>query len=87
MPCVTNEQNFLSPKKPKLQTAADNELIGCCWYLKRSKRINYKVLSETGEKEKKVDGEPGEVENVEVGEISNLLRSLSIAGNISEGLY
>ena len=45
------------------------------------------MLSETGEKEKKVDGEPGEVENVEVGEISNLLRSLSIAGNISEGLY
>ena len=33
-----------------------------------------------------VDGQPEEVETVEVGEISNLLRSISISGDISEGL-
>ena len=54
--------------------------------MRRSKRINYKVFSETGEKEEKVDGQPEEVQTVEVGEISNLLRSISISGDISEGL-
>ena len=54
--------------------------------MRRSKRINYKVFSETGEKEEKVDGQPEEAEIVEVGEISNLLRSISISGDISEGL-
>ena len=54
-------------KKPKFQKAADNQLIGCCWYLKRSNRINYKVLNENSEKERKVDGEPGEVVDVEIG--------------------
>ena len=44
------------------------------------------MFSETGEKEEKVDGQPEEVETVEVGEISNLLRSISISGDISEGL-
>ena len=44
------------------------------------------MLSETGEKEEKVDGQPEEVETVEVGEISNLLRSTSISEDISEGL-
>ena len=34
------------------------------------------MFSETGEKEHKVDGQPEEVETVEVGEISNLLRRL-----------
>ena len=72
-PCETTEQNFSSPKNRKFHTAADNQLICCCWYLARSKRINYKVLSETGEKERKVNGEAGDVEDVEVGEISNLL--------------
>ena len=52
----------------------------------RSKRINYKVFSETSEKEEKVDGQPQEVETVEVGEISNLLRSIGISGDISERL-
>ena len=54
--------------------------------MRRSKRINYKVFSETGEKEEKVDGQPEEVGTVEVGEISNLLRSISISRDISEGL-
>ena len=54
--------------------------------MRRSKKINYKVFSETGEKEEKVDGQPEEAEIVEVGEISNLLRSISISGDISEGL-
>ena len=54
--------------------------------MRRSKRINYKVFSETGEKEEKVDGQPEGAETVEVGEISNLLRSISISGDISEGL-
>ena len=54
--------------------------------MRRSKRINYKVFSETGEKEEKVDGQPEGTETVEVGEISNLLRSISISGDISEGL-
>ena len=54
--------------------------------MRRSKRINYKVFSETGEKEEKVDGQPEEAETVEVGKISNLLRSISISGDISEGL-
>ena len=54
--------------------------------MRRSKRINYKVFSETGEKEEKVDGQPEEVGTVEVGEISNLLRSIRISGDISEGL-
>ena len=44
------------------------------------------MFSETGEKEEKVDGQPEEAEIVEVGEISNLLRSISISGDISEGL-
>ena len=52
----------------------------------RSQRINYKVLSETGENDEKVDGQPGEVATVEVGETSNLLRSVSIPGDIREGL-
>ena len=41
------------------------------------------MFSETGEK---VDGQSKEVETVEVGEISNLLRSISISGDISERL-
>ena len=53
--------------------------------MRKSKRINYKVFSETGEKEEKVDGQPEEAEAVEVGEIRNLL-SISISGDISEGL-
>ena len=53
--------------------------------MRRSKKINYKVFSETGEKEEKVDGQPEEAETVEVGEIRNLL-SISISGDISEGL-
>ena len=44
------------------------------------------MFSETGEKEEKVDGQPEEAEIVEVGEVSNLLRSISISGDISEGL-
>ena len=44
------------------------------------------MFSETGEKEEKVDGRPEEVGTVEAGEISNLLRSISISGDISEGL-
>ena len=44
------------------------------------------MFSEIGEKEEKVDGEPEEVETVEVEEILNLLRSISISGDISEGL-
>ena len=47
-------------------------------------RISYKGLIETGEKEEKVDGQPEEVETVAVGEISNLLRSISISGDISD---
>ena len=38
------------------------------------------------ENEEKVDCQPEEVETVEVGEISNLLRSISISGDISKGL-
>ena len=53
--------------------------------MRRSKRINYKVFSETGEKEEKVDGQPEDAETVEVGEIRNLL-SISVSGDISEGL-
>ena len=49
-------------------------------------RINYKMFNETGEKEDKVDGQPEEVETVEVGEISNLLRSISISGDIIKEL-
>ena len=37
--------------------------------MRRSKRINYKVFSETGEKEEKVDSQPKEVETVKVEEI------------------
>ena len=44
------------------------------------------MFSETGEKEEKVDGQLEGTETVEVGEISNLLRSISISGDISEGL-
>ena len=44
--------------------------------------INYKVLNETGRKEAKVDAQPGEVDTVEVGEISKLVRSISISGDI-----
>ena len=44
------------------------------------------MLSETGEKEEKVDGYPEEVETVEVHEVSNVLRSVSISEDISEGL-
>ena len=54
--------------------------------MRRSKRINYKVFSETGEKEEKVDGQLEEAETVEVDEILNILRSISISGDISEGL-
>ena len=54
--------------------------------MRRSNRINYKVFSETGEKEEKVDGQPEEVGTVEIGEISKLLRSIRISGDISEGL-
>ena len=39
------------------------------------------MLSETGEKEEKVDAQPGEVETAEVGEIPDLLKSISISGN------
>ena len=53
--------------------------------MRRSKRINYKVFSETGEKEEKVDGQPEDAETVEVGEIRNML-SISISGDISERL-
>ena len=53
--------------------------------MRRSKRINYKVFSETGEKEEKVDGQPEDAETVEVGGIRNLL-SISVSGDISEGL-
>ena len=76
----------MGPDKPNIQTAADNQLISCCWYMRGSKRINYKVFCETGEKEEKVDGQPEVVETVEFGEISNLLWSISISGDISEGL-
>ena len=86
IPCVTTDQKVLDPEKPNIQTVADNQLISCCWYMRKSKRINYKMLSETGEKEEKADGQPEEVETVEVGEISNLLRSISISEDISEGL-
>ena len=44
------------------------------------------MLSETGEKEEKVDGYPEEVETVEVHEVSNVLRSVSISEDINEGL-
>ena len=44
------------------------------------------MLSETGEKEEKADGYPEEVETVEVREVSNVLRSVSISEDISEGL-
>ena len=54
--------------------------------MRRSKWISYKVFSETGGKEEKVDGQPEELQTVEVDEISNLLRSISISGDISEGL-
>ena len=54
--------------------------------MRRRKRINYKVFSETVEKEEKVDGQSEEAGTVEVSEISNLLRSISISGDISEGL-
>ena len=54
--------------------------------MKRSKRINYKVFSETGEKEEKVDGQLEEAKTVELREILNLLRSISISRNIREGL-
>ena len=37
------------------------------------------MFSEIGENEKKVDGQPEEKETVEVGEISNLLRSVTIS--------
>ena len=53
--------------------------------MRRSKRINYKVFRETGEKEEKVDGQPEDAETVEVGEIRNML-SISISGDISERL-
>ena len=44
------------------------------------------MLSETGGKEGNVDGQPGEVETVEADEISNLLRSISISADKSDGL-
>ena len=44
------------------------------------------MFSETGEKEEKADCQPEEAETVEVGEMSNLLRSIIISGDISEGL-
>ena len=44
------------------------------------------MLSETGEKEEKADGYPEEVETVELREVSNVLRSVSISEDISEGL-
>ena len=53
--------------------------------MRRSKRISYQVFSETGEKEEKVNGQSEEAETVEVGEISNLQRNISISGDISEG--
>ena len=86
IPCVTADQKVLGPEKPNTQTAADNQLISCSWYMRRPKRINYKVFSETVEKEEKVDGQSEEAGTVEVSEISNLLRSISISGDISEGL-
>ena len=42
------------------------------------------MFCETGENEKQVDGQPEEVETVEFGEISSLLRSIGISGDISE---
>ena len=44
--------------------------------MRRSKKINYKVFSETGEKEEKADVQQEEAETVEVGEISNLIAAL-----------
>ena len=44
------------------------------------------MFSEIGENEKKVDGQPEEKETVEVGEISNLLRSVTISWDISKEL-
>ena len=73
---MTTDQKVLGPEKPNIQTAADNQVISCCWYMRRSKKINYKVFSETGEKEEKVDGQQEEAETVEVGEISNLIAAL-----------
>ena len=57
--------------------------------MKRSKTINYnyKFLSKTAEEEEKVDGQPGEVETIETGETSNLLRGVSVSRDISQGLY
>ena len=34
------------PEKPNIQEATDNQSISCCCYMRRSKIINYKVLSE-----------------------------------------
>ena len=47
--------------------------------MRRSKRIKK-------EKKEKVNAQQGEVETVEIGEISNLLRSISISGDIRKGL-
>ena len=55
--------------------------------MKRSNRMNYKVLVEIGEMEEKVDGKLEKVKTVEIDEISNLLKSTSISKDISERLY
>ena len=83
---MTTDQKVLGPEKPNIQAAADNQLISWYCYIKRSKRINYKVFSKTGGNEDKVHGQSKEVETAEVGEISNLLKSISIYGDISEEL-
>ena len=55
--------------------------------MKRSNRMNYKVLVEIGEMEEKVDGKLEKVKTVEIDEISNLLKITSISKDISERLY
>ena len=66
----------------KQQQIINQSVVADTWEDQRGSML----LSEIGEKEEKVDGQPEEVENVEIGEISNLLRSISISGDISEGL-
>ena len=80
-------QKVLDTEKPNIKAAADNQLISCCWYMKRSNRMNYKVLVEIGEMEEKVDGKLEKMKTVEIDEISNLLKITSISKDISERLY
>ena len=53
--------------------------------MRSSKRMNYKCSVKLVKRKKKVDGQPEKAETVEDGEISNLLRSINISGDISEG--